>query len=212
MLTGIAIQSVALAKMHQMVPYHFFIVWMLSLLSSATHISALLALNKDFKRDWVLRWLREFFMFVNLVLSCTSGILVLLGVMKGLAPTLPIGCVWYVESAGAASNSALSVAGTIAVMGGQVIFFSLSIWYLHVRERGWLKIVQVAGILVLLIIGVGAIIRVVLASQAFGKPSVILRDRGESEWGFGQLVGLGMLLLPVLGCVEMLRGKHFRRF
>ena len=193
--------------MHSMISYHFFIVWMLSLLSSCTHISALLALNKDFKRDWVLRWLREFFMFVNLVLSCTGGVFVLLGVMRDLPPTLPIGCVWFVQDTNAAGNAAISVAGTIAVMAGQVVFFSLSVWYLHVRERGWLKIVQVSGILVLFAIGAGAAIRVILLSQAFGRPSVELRDQGEKEWSFGQLVGLGLLLLPIIGVIEMSRGK-----
>jgi hypothetical protein len=81
-LTGIGIQSVGLAKMETMVPYHFFIIWMLSLLSTATHLSTLLALVNDFKRDWILRWLRQFLMFINLVMSCVFGIFVLMAVMK----------------------------------------------------------------------------------------------------------------------------------
>jgi hypothetical protein len=52
-LTGIGIQSVGLAKMHSMIPYHFFIIWLLSLLSTATNLATLLALVNDFKRDWV---------------------------------------------------------------------------------------------------------------------------------------------------------------
>lgn len=145
-------------------------------------------------------------MFVNLVLSCVSGVFVLMSVMKDLPDTLPIGCVWYVEDTNAAGNAGVSVAGTIAVMAGQVIFFSLSVWYLHVREKGWLKIVQISGILVLFAIGAGAAIRVILLSQAFGTPSVELRDQGEKEWSFGQLVGLGLLLLPIIGMIEMSRG------
>lgn len=207
MIIGIGIQSIGLAKMQSMVPYHFFIIWMLSLLSTATHISALLALNKDFKRDWVLRWLREFFMFINLVLSCVSGIFVLMSVMKDLQPTLPIGCVWEVPSHGAASNSGISVAGTIAVMGGQCIFFALAVWYLHVRERGWLKIVQILGLLVLVAMGAGAAIRVIMVSQAFGTASVPLADKGEKEWSFGQLLSLLLLLLPLVSAIEIMRGK-----
>lgn len=60
LITGIGIQSVGLAKIDTMVPYHFFIIWMLGLLSTATHLSALLALVQGFKRDWVLRWIRQF--------------------------------------------------------------------------------------------------------------------------------------------------------
>jgi hypothetical protein len=207
MITGIGIQSIGLAKMQSMVPYHFFIIWMLSLLSTATHISALLALNKDFKRDWVLRWLREFFMFINLVLSCVSGIFVLMSVMRDLQPTLPIGCVWEVPSHSAASNSGISVAGTIAVMAGQCIFFALAVWYLHVRERGWLKIVQILGLLVLVAMGAGAAIRVIMVSQAFGTASVPLADKGEKEWSFGQLLSLLLLLLPLVSAIEIMRGK-----
>ena len=88
-----------------MIPYHFFIIWMLSLLSTATHVGTLLALVQDFKRDWVLRWIRQFFMFVNLILSCVSGIFLLFSTMRNLPQTLPIACVWQVKSHGAAPNS-----------------------------------------------------------------------------------------------------------
>lgn len=54
-LTGIGIQGVGLAKTSTMAPYHFFIIWMLSLLSMAVHNATLLALVHDFRRDWVLR-------------------------------------------------------------------------------------------------------------------------------------------------------------
>ena len=79
--------------MHTMVPYHFFIVWMLSLLSTATSLSTLLALVNDFKRDWILRWIRQFFMFVNLVLSCVFGVFVLMATLKNMPPTVPVACV-----------------------------------------------------------------------------------------------------------------------
>jgi hypothetical protein len=206
-ITGIGIQSVGLAKMKTMVPYHFFIIWMLSLLSTATHIGTLLALVNDFKRDWVLRWLRQFFMFVNLVLSCVSGVFVLMTVMKDLKPTLPIACVWQVSSTGAPPNAAISIAGTIAVIAGQCIFFAVGVWYLHVKERRWVTLIQTVGLVVLVTIGAGAAIRVILLSQAFGKPSLSLADNGEKDWSFGQLLPLLLLLLPLVSAVEIMRGK-----
>lgn len=148
-------------------------------------------------------------MFVNLVLSCTGGVVVLMSVMKDLSPTLAIGCVFQVEDAKAASNSAISIAGTIAVMAAQVIFFALAVWYLHVRNRGWLKFVQIGGILTLLAMGIGAAVRIILLSQAFGKPNVVLRDEGEREWSFGQLLSLGMLLLPLVSVIELMRGEFY---
>jgi hypothetical protein len=206
-ITGIGIQSIGLAKMQSMVPYHFFITWMLSLLSTATHIGTLLALYKDFKRDWVLRWLRQFFMFVNLALSCVFGIFVLESVMKDLQPTLPIACVWQVAPHSAASNAAISIAGTIAVIVGNCLFFAVGVWYLHIKQRKWVKLVQVVGLLVLVAIGAGAAIRVILLSQAFGSPSVPLADSGEKDWSFGQLLPLLLLLLPFVSAIEIFRGK-----
>ena len=206
-LTGIGIQCVGLAKMQSMVSYHFFIIWMLSLLSTCTHIGTLLALVNDFKRDWVLRWLRQFLIFVNLCLSVVSGIFILLSVMRDLKPTLPIACVWQVQSDGAPSNAAISIVGTIAVIAGQVIFFVLAVWYLHVHERRWIKAVQTVGLIALIAMGAGAAVRVVLLSQAFGTPSVPLMDTGERDWSFGQLLPLLLLLLPLVSAVEIMRGN-----
>jgi hypothetical protein len=205
-ITGIGIQSVGLAKMKTMVPYHFFIIWMLSLLSTATHIGTLLALVNDFKRDWVLRWLRQFFMFVNLVLSVVSGIFILMATMKDLKQTLPIACVWQVSSTGAPSNAGISVAGTIAVISGQCIFFGVGVWYLHIKQRRWVTLIQTVGLLVMVVIGATAAVRVVLLSQAFGTPSVPLADDGEKDWSFGQLLPLLLLLLPLVSAVEIMRG------
>jgi hypothetical protein len=205
-ITGIGIQSVGLAKMKTMVPYHFFIIWMLSLLSTATHIGTLLALVNDFKRDWVLRWLRQFFMFVNLVLSVVSGIFILMATMRDLKQTLPIACVWEVSSTGAPSNAGISIAGTIAVISGQCIFFGVGVWYLHIKERRWVTLIQTIGLLVMVVIGATAAVRVVLLSQAFGTPSVPLADTGEKDWSFGQLLPLLLLLLPLVSAVEIMRG------
>jgi hypothetical protein len=205
-ITGIGIQSVGLAKMQTMIPYHFFIIWMLSLLSTATHLSTLLALANDFKRDWILRWLRQFLMFVNLVLSCVFGIFVLLAVMKDLEPTLPIACVWQLPSHSAAANAGVSVAGTIAVIVGNCLVFALGVWYLHSKNQKWIKGLQVAGLLFLVAIAAGSAIRVILLSQAFGKPSVLLENGGEKDWSFGQLLPMLLLLLPLISAVEILRG------
>ncbi|TVY18268.1 hypothetical protein LARI1_G005074 [Lachnellula arida] len=178
---------------------------------SPKHSNTLLALVADFKRDWVLRWLRKFFMFVNLCLSLVSGIFVLLSVMKNMAApprwTLPIACVWPLPTTAAPSNAPISIAGTVAVMAGQVVFFVVGVWYLHVKERRWVKVIQMLGLVILVGIGAGAAIRVILLSQAFGRPNVPLGDGGEREWSFGQLLPLLLLLLPLVSAVEIFRGE-----
>ncbi|KAJ4367562.1 hypothetical protein N0V83_007146 [Neocucurbitaria cava] len=209
-LTGIGIQSIGLAKMKSMVPYHFFIIWLLSLLSTVTNLATLLALVNDFKRDWVLRWIRQIFMLINMFLGILSGIFILQTVLKDMEPRLPIACVWEVESRGHSSNAALSIAGTIAVIAGQVIVFVVATWYLHNRSNPqWLKMVQVVGLAACLAMGIGATVRVVLESQAFGKPppSVNLQGPSEGSWSFGQLLPLLLLALPVISTVEIMRGE-----
>ncbi|KIW04950.1 uncharacterized protein PV09_04115 [Verruconis gallopava] len=208
-LYGIGIQSVGLAKMESMVPYHFFIIWMLSLLSTATHLSTLLALVNDFKRDWVLRWIRQFLMFVNLVLSCVFGIFVLMVTLKNMNPTLPVACVWELETKGAPSNAALSIAGTIAVIVGNAVVFILGVWYLHSRKKGrWVKTAQIVGLVLMIAIAVGATVRVISISQAFGDPSpTVLAGTSEADWSFGQLLPLLLLLLPLLSAIEIIRGE-----
>ncbi len=136
-------------------------------------------------------------------------------ITKSLAPTLPISCVWNADPATSARSEGgktLSVAGTVGVMVGQVVVFTAAVWYLHSGQRVWLQTVRAIGCVVLLIIGVGATVRVIMLSQAFGSPSVKLSDEGEKDWSFGQLLGLLLLLLPLISCVEIYRGMLFLAF
>jgi hypothetical protein len=59
---------------------------------------------------------------------------------------------------------------------------------------------------------VGATIRVILLSQAFGDPSPTkLVGTSEADWSFGQLLPLLLLLLPLLSAIEIIRGEfNFR--
>ena len=206
---GIGIQAVGLAKINTIVPYHFFIIWMLSLLSTATHLATLLALVEDYKRDWVLRWLRQFFMFVNLLLNVVYGIFVLETKLKNLSPTLPIACIWENDAVSTkvpSPNKGLSIVGTIAVIAVTCILFILSTWYLHMRRQRWGRSVRAIGLLLLMAMAIGAAARVMIASQAFGSPSVELSGPSESAWSFGQLLGMLMLILPFISALEIFRG------
>lgn len=211
-MQGIGIQSVGLAKLDTLVPYHFFLIWMLSLLSMATHNATLLALVHDYRRDWVIRWLRQFLMFVNLALSCVGGVFVLQVVSKGMTTsTLPVGCIWdgaadFGKPPGA--SGALSYIGTIAVIAGNLVIFALATWYLHSREQRWYKTIQVVGLVVMAAVSVGAAIRIILLSAAFGHPSVKLAGNGDEErqWSFGQLLSMLLLALPLVSAVEIYRG------
>ncbi|KAK5170980.1 uncharacterized protein LTR77_004124 [Saxophila tyrrhenica] len=210
-IEGIGIQAVGLAKMRTMVPYHFFVIWLLALLSTATHLGTLLALVQDYKRDWVLRWLRQGFMFINLALNVLCGVFVLKSVVDGIAPTLPIGCVWVdgADRSGDRNNKALSVVGTIVVIAVTVILFIFATWYLHLRRSAkWAKWVRLIGIILLSAMAVGAAVRVMMVASAFGgDKDVSLRGPSESSWSFGQLLTLLVLILPFISALEIFRGE-----
>lgn len=194
--------------MNSLVPYHFFLIWMLSLLSMATHNATLLALVRDYRRDWVLRWMRQVLMFVNLALSTVSGVFVLQTVSKGLDKlTLPVACVWHVDGEKAPSNAGLSYVGTIAAMAGNAVIFVLATWYLHSRKQRFYKTVQLVGLVLMAAVAIGAAVRIILLSQAFGHPSVTLSDEGEKDWSFGQLLSMLLLALPVVSVIEIYRGE-----
>jgi len=214
LISGISIQSLALARLDRIVPYHFFIIWMLSLLSTATNFAALLALVQDFKRDWVLRWLRQGAMFANMGLGVVLGILVLEVQRKKLPGTMAVGCVWNkgftegsVKEEGSGGSNVVSIVGTIAVIAASCVIFALGTWYLHLKVQLWGRFVRVLSLIVLFAVAVAATVRVVTVSQAFGTPSVALSDEGERTWTFGQLLALLLLILPLISALEIYRGQ-----
>jgi hypothetical protein len=207
-LVGIGLQSVGLAQMDTLIPYHMFIIWMLSLLSTAVHNATLLALVQTMRQNWILRWLRQALMFVNLALSSVIGVTILKAVSKGFTTkAIPIGCVWEVDGQGSDHYEAISYIGTVSVITGNAIIFALATWYLHSRRQRFYKTIQLVGVLLMAAIALGATIRVVILSQAFGRPSVAMADDGERSWSFGQLLSLLMLVLPVVGAVEIIVGE-----
>jgi hypothetical protein len=200
--------GVGLAQMNKLVPYHFFLIWMLSLLSMATHNATLLALKQDYRRDWVIRWLRQTLMFVNLALSSVSGIFILQAVSKGLnKQTHPIECALRLDGQGASSNAGISYVGTIVVIVGNCVIFGLATWYLHSQQQRFYKAIQIGGLVLMTGIAIGAAVRVILLSQAFGNPTVTLSDRGETEWSFGQLLSMLLVILPLVSVIEIWRGE-----
>ncbi|KAJ4286220.1 hypothetical protein N0V88_008083 [Collariella sp. IMI 366227] len=205
-MVGIGLQSVGLVKSNSLVPYHFFLIWMLALLSMATHNAALLVLVNDFKRDWLLRWMRQFLMFVNLVLSCVYGVYVLQSKIKALPSTLPISCVWELDST-TSNVGGLDYVGTIVTIVGNCVVFGLATWYLQSRRQRFYKAIQIGGLVLMSAIAIAATVRAYLLSQAFGTPDVKLKDDGEKQWSFGQLLSMLMLILPVISVVEIMRGE-----
>lgn len=213
-LYGIGIQAVGLAQINQLVPYHFFIIWMVSLLSTAVHNSTLLVLVGNFHSDRVLRWVRQVLMFVNLVLGCVFGICMLRVLEKNLGTTtFPTLCAWddRLETT-SGSSEVVSFLGTIFVIAGNVIVFTAATWFLHDRRQRGFKWIQLAGICVMTAIAVSATVRVIVSSQAFGDPSIQLSDNGEKQWSFSTIVTLLMLALPLMTVLEIYRGEvHVNR-
>lgn len=210
-LYGIGIQAVGLFQATTLVPYHFFIIWMVSLLSTAVHNSTLLVLLGNFHSDRILRWVRQALMLVNLVLGCVFGVCMLRVLQKGLGnSTLPTVCAWSSDIPVASDRdtaTVVSLLGTVFVIAGNVIVFIAATWFLHDRRQRGFKWIQLAGISIMTFIAVAATIRVVVSSQAFGVPSTKLSDEGEREWSFSTIVTLLMLALPLMTVLEVYRGE-----
>lgn len=148
-------------------------------------------------------------MFVNLVLSCTYGTIIIIITQKNLPPTLPVRCAFGFEKQSAAPNEVIGVIGTVGVMLGNCIVFVAGVWYLHFRRQRWTKVVQIVGLLFTILAAVGVTVRIILLSQAFGKPNVLLKDQQEKDWSYGQLLPMLLLLLPGLSAIEIMRGKSY---
>jgi len=212
LLISIGISCVGLAKVHQMVPYHFFIIWMLTNMALAVHNATLLALARDFRRDWVLRWLRQILMLLSLSLNTTYGVFILRGVSSNMQESkLPVACVWIVGDAGKGSQTGLSYFGTIVVIAANILVFLLASWYLHhksFRSTRLSRIFQVVGTLLMMGSAIGAAIRVLMASDAWGNgPAYELSDEGEKQWNFGQLLSMLVLIFPLVSMIEIIRGE-----
>ena len=147
-------------------------------------------------------------MFVNQALSCVYGIIILLAVHKGVTmSTFPIVCALDGGDHGQENTAGVSFFGTIAVLVGNVVIFVLGIWYLNERKQRFYRITQLVGLVLMTASALGATVRVLYVSQAFGKPEINLADQGEKVWSFGQLLSLGMLLLPLVSLIEIVRGE-----
>lgn len=151
-------------------------------------------------------------MFVNMALTIVFGVFVLESNMESLSPTLAVVCVWkddHAKSSEGQGNRTISVIGTIAVIAASVVIFALGTWYLHMKRQRWGKIVRCVSLLVLAAMAIGAAVRVIIISQAFGNPSVKLADTGEKEWSFGQLLTMLLLILPFVSALEIFRGEKY---
>jgi hypothetical protein len=188
-------------------------IWLSAALTTVVHHVTLLALGNELKRDWVLRWLRQSMMFVNLALSVVIGLFVLQATTKKLPSTLPVACVWgeFATSNDVPHdnvNPALSAAGTLIVMVMTLALFMAGLWSMHRRKQGSFILFKLVALGITTALGIALIIRIMQMSQAFGDPSksVPLADDGESQWSYGQLLGVLGLLNPLITVVQLLRG------
>ena len=206
-IIALAFQTVGLIRMWAMVHYHFFTLWMLSLLSTVTHLSMLLALVDDYKRDLVMRWIRSSLIFANVALSTTCGVLIVIAEMRNLRLTLPIGCTLQPPPYARSFNVGTSGVVIIVVMTAHWLSFGLGTWALLNRRLKCLKRVQVIGLLVLVAIGIWSAVQLIKSSKAFGTgpPSVYFLDGSEGRWSFGQALPFMLYLQPVISAIEITR-------
>lgn len=215
-ITGIGILSLGLWDLHNLTLYHFYILWALSILSTITHSSAICALANEFKIDWVVRWIQQFFVLVNflLFLACTY-FLFQAECRVSHQPSLSI-------------DSALKLplrpfcgqeTGKNILNFFKILYIMLA-FILHVcclkisrinlksykDHRNSILFCKIFFSVLYIFVAFFVIRSVVTQSYAFGSPSVVFSDTKEKEWDFGQILPVLLLILPLISAIESYRG------
>lgn len=200
--------GVGLAKMDSVVSYHALVIWLYSILTVATHNATLLALAHHYRKDWLLRYIRQSLMFVNLLLSCVFSIPLFQALTKGFdSLPVPIACVWKLdgEDVSYPSDSAPTPYIIIAALLTNSFTFGLAAWYLHKEHERFYMQAQAVGLTLMAVVVGWAGTEVTGISLVFRRPIVALGDFQETTWNYGQLLSVIYILLPTFTAVEMCR-------
>ncbi|KAF2635320.1 hypothetical protein P280DRAFT_196062 [Massarina eburnea CBS 473.64] len=213
LLTGLAVQFVALLQHCTLSVYHFQIVTELAFLTTVTHLLTVVTLRDYFVR---YRWInlpRIFFMLGNLALLGYTSYISYTYEMAGLDKTTSLAC--FFQSARPPFKSAFGgkwAALLIGAIGGHVaVILAMYVladdnesdtnrdhrntrwaWakWLGMMFRTWLLTPTYA------IYGVWMAGKGLKNTKALGNPGIHI-DGDENKWGFGQFLPVLLLALPV---------------
>jgi len=101
-------------------------------------------------------------------------------------------------------------ATTALVMFGQVVNGFLTLTMLHLKvfySPRWIPWLRGVSYVVSVVVAGSLMAKIIMTSQAFGKWGVRLEDKAETQWGFGQLLAMLLLVLPGISALEICQSK-----
>lgn len=212
LVTGLAIQFSAMIKHCELSVYHFRIAIILAFLTSITTLLTLVALRDYFVKNKWINLPRVIIMIGNLaMLGYTTFITYSYG-LSGLDLTSSLAC-WF--KGGQAPLNKATFRGKWAILlcgalGGHGAVI-LAMYILHDEKHEALKRVGAVFRTWILapgyaIYGLYMALTELLQTAALGTPPVLM-DGDEKEWGFGQLLPLMLIALPIFAGYESFWGE-----
>jgi hypothetical protein len=212
LITGIGVQISAYIKICDISLYHLRIIACLGLLSTVTHFLTLILLREYFANRTSLRNLRIAFMAINFILMVNMIVVYLAYNHHTLGLTSPAMCFYRPGGRNRAVGTIMA-----SIFGALGVLLSLGAACFTLTARHMNTVLSFAATWIILpayIITVLVITPIGLSgAQAItsNKTLVPINPGGsEKEWGFGQILPLLLLLLPLLTALEILSGKIAR--
>lgn len=191
--------AVALCMIGAIVPYHFTLIFWMSLLVMASNSASLIILYTDFRRNPWVKWSRVFFMFLNWALSTVIGVFHAMVDRRGLGrKTLPMKCL--LTTGLAAKMDTMNFIFDCFGLSANFIMLLNAMWYLlrAPKKRTRQKVFTAASLLMMVGFGITATVMILTRGDAFGKPIISLKDKGEEKWNYGQTLAVCGLFGPVI--------------
>ncbi|RKF60796.1 hypothetical protein OnM2_047057 [Erysiphe neolycopersici] len=207
-ITGIALMILGLIHIRDLSYHHFFILWMFSLLSTVTHVSTILALGNEIKRDWVRRWLRQAVISINFLLSFSYCAIIFKASGEDLfnEDETWISIVYLLNSSHDIPWTDTE-ASRVIIVGLQIMMLIISVFYLRVHIRGKKRIFLVKSICLLFFTLEGAIVTRSMMLEATDRNSLLNKEEEEDFGNFGQVLPVLLLILPIISAIEQYREK-----
>lgn len=226
LLTGIGIQLVVLFLHCSIVIYHYWIAINLAYLSTITHLLTVVALKSHFIKHWLSSIPRLVLIVFNIGLFCYAAF-----ILDGLNYatlnhpsnlTQLLAC-YYQGNRPSLKNS--SFAGHwFTIIAIVIVIHAIVLWHLYKGTgkehkarnmcRRCLSRLPILLVVIYIIFGLALTVPVLTYTEAMGSPkkvNITIDDTpaSEKEWGFGQILPVLLLALPVFGGWETAVGTPF---
>jgi len=216
LFSGFVNMIVALIKMNHKTFYHLYAAWQMGNLFTVAHSITTLTMAQKLREDPVLRTTRFIFMLLNGVLNLILGAYLIAAKHVGLPPTAPIGClnlrlghpptVHFTRAPGDDVSGIMLILGIFLILNLVALLFGTVYLYKPIQPPQNKSVLAGSAAVLMAVYGIASW-QLIVETQPFGKPDVPLKDYGEMEWSYGQIVCMLYLFMQVFTVLGATRGK-----